>query len=144
RFLPWKPGFLWREKPGYQGRKRVGAHSPPGEAIMKALRLILVVPFCLLVLSCGSKSKDLIVGKWECTDEGKDKGLVVEFNKDGTSSMSIAFLNLKAKYKFIDDNTIEMELENPFKDLKIEGVKMEAVKMDTKGTEKQKLKIAVT
>jgi hypothetical protein len=77
-------------------------------------------------MSCGgSKSKDLLVGKWECKDEGKDKGLVVEFTKDGTSNMTIGPITLKAKYKFIDDNTVEMEMENPFKDMQMEGVKIE-------------------
>src|SRR5262245_7240190 len=51
--------------------------SPFGETA----RLVWVPIFC--------RATTLLVGKWECTDEGKDKGMVVEFTKDGTSSMAM-------------------------------------------------------
>ncbi len=78
---------------------------------MRVLSLVGVAALALLISSCGNKPKDLIIGKWEATDD-KDKG-VVEFNKDGTFKITSGPFSMNGTYKFVDDNTIEMEMDNP-------------------------------
>jgi uncharacterized protein (TIGR03066 family) len=64
------------------------------------------------------KPQDIIVGKWSPTKEA-NKGMSLEFTKEGVIKVDIKAeglsLDLKGTYKFIDDKTIEVTLENPLK-----------------------------
>lgn len=95
----------------------------------------------------GGSAKSLIVGKWDMTEkEGKaqKKDGHVEFTEDGKVLMVESgggqSMKLNGAYKFLDDDNIELEIENPFADLAKEGknieVKVEGLKM--------KLKVSVT
>jgi uncharacterized protein (TIGR03066 family) len=89
---------------------------------MKALRWIVVVGLVCLWSSGPApaakkkkkaKPKDLIVGKWAPTDlERKDRTL--EFTKDGALKIVVKGKGLsysaEGKYKFTDDQTLEITL----------------------------------
>jgi uncharacterized protein (TIGR03066 family) len=75
---------------------------------------------CLLILAGlpgtfadDPKPKDAIVGKWICT-EGETKDALVEFTKDGVVKVSLKLgdqdLKFEGKYKFLDDDNIEVEI----------------------------------
>ena len=70
--------------------------------------LAAVVP--LLLLGCAAKPQDLIVGKWE-TSGAFGKVETAEFTKEGTALLPIPLLNVRVegKYKFVDDQHIEIE-----------------------------------
>ena len=76
----------------------------------------------------ADKAKDLIVGKWEINKENQ-KG-TIEFGKDNTLKARIKAddndINITGTYKFLDDDTIEVEMT-------IMG-----------GSRKHKLKVTVT
>lgn len=77
---------------------------------MRQAAWFLAASLAFLLPACGSKPQDMIVGKWETTDLG-GKSMVGEFGKDGTVSRPIPFVGLRedGKYKWIDDQHIEME-----------------------------------
>jgi uncharacterized protein (TIGR03066 family) len=68
----------------------------------------------LVLAGCGGSNKpqDLIIGKWQGkeTQAGKETSGTLEFTKDGVLNIEMGPLNLKGKYKFIDDKNIETEL----------------------------------
>jgi uncharacterized protein (TIGR03066 family) len=77
---------------------------------MRKACYLVVAMTALLLPACGSKPQQLIVGKWQTTDLlGKVK--VAEFSKDGTASLPLPFVDLRAdgKYKFVDNDHIEIE-----------------------------------
>ncbi len=100
---------------------------------MRVLSLVGVAALALLVSSCGNKPKDLIVGKWESTEEPKE---VVEYGKDGTAKTTVGPLTMTATYKFIDDNTMELEVDNPLAGGGVVGVDVgpKKLKIQTKVT----------
>jgi hypothetical protein len=66
---------------------------------------------CLLLLAgCGAKPQELIIGKWETTDAfGKPE--IYEFSKDGSASIPLfGALRADVKYKFSDNEHVEVEL----------------------------------
>jgi len=75
---------------------------------------------CLLVAATEAraqdKAKDLIVGKWAPADE-KQKGLTIEFTKDGKVTINVAQgdfkLNLDGTYKFTGDMEFEISIKGP-------------------------------
>ena len=70
---------------------------------MSAVVFLLV--FCTAPGSAAPKNTDLIVGKW---DPGMNA--VIEYKKDGTMSISVGKDKIDGKYKFLDEDTIEIEL----------------------------------
>ena len=62
-------------------------------------------------VGCGGNNKDLIIGKWNSTDD-KDKHSL-EFGKDGKLIWSNEKGNAEGKYTWVDEKTIEMEYELP-------------------------------
>ena len=108
---------------------------------MRAMRLSVLALLFLTLVGCGGKAKDLIVGKWEPADPKEKKGGTIEFTKDGDFLVQGGPLTIKGKYKFIDDKTMEIELENPLAAMadKMPGVKMNGKPMEK--TIKQKVTI---
>jgi uncharacterized protein (TIGR03066 family) len=53
----------------------------------------------------GGKNKELIVGKWDIGME-----TIIEYRKDGTMTMTIRKVEINGKYKFVEDDTIEVEI----------------------------------
>jgi hypothetical protein len=88
---------------------------------MRVLAIAVVSLACLCFLGCGSRPQDLILGKWETMEE-KDK-YSVEFTRDGTIKITRG-MSVSGKYKFVDNGTIEVEVENPFANapLPLEGL----------------------
>jgi hypothetical protein len=79
---------------------------------MRYLRCVLLGLAALLVGSCGSNSpKDLLLGKWE-NSEGKE-ALTLEFERDGTTRGQLGFLTAQGKYQWLDEKTIEVQIESP-------------------------------
>jgi len=74
---------------------------------MPALRLFALVLVLLLAgrAAAAPKNAELIVGKWDI-----GMNTVFEYKKDGTFVMTIGTVALNGKYKFIDDNTMEVEI----------------------------------
>src|SRR5436305_8097408 len=71
---------------------------------MRAARLGLAASLLLLLASCSSKPKDLIVGKWEDSD---GTSLVVEFASDGTVTLTDKRNQpVQGKYTFTGENQI--------------------------------------
>lgn len=105
---------------------------------MRKVSFLFLSAFLAFAIGCGSsKPKDLIVGKWESTED-KTKGEVVEFKSDGTMVMTMGDgdkkASMTAKYKFLEDELMEVEMENPLAGLDAKMPK----------TLSQKIKIKVT
>jgi len=108
---------------------------------MRMMRVCLVGVLALFLASCGSdKPKDLIVGKWkgkEKMPDGKEVDVKVEFTKDGTVKMTQGDLTIDGKYKFVDDNNIEMEAtilgQTQKQKMKVEVTKDKLKTTDEKG-----------
>jgi hypothetical protein len=56
-----------------------------------------------------TKPQELILGKWQRTDPGKDKE-TLEFAADGNIKTGNGADSYEGKYKFLDDGTIEYEI----------------------------------
>jgi uncharacterized protein (TIGR03066 family) len=60
----------------------------------------------------ADKNKDLIVGKWRAEKDGAV--MTVEFTKDGAMKLNAEKggqkINFDGKYKFVDDDNIEVEM----------------------------------
>src|SRR5262245_63214587 len=106
---------------------------------MRSLRLLSVFGVALCLSACASKPKDLIIGKWEPTDSA-EKG-TLEFAKDGTMKMGTGPISIQAKYKFIDDQTMEVEMENPLGGL---GAGAGGVQVQIPKTITSRVKVSVT
>jgi uncharacterized protein (TIGR03066 family) len=114
--------------------------------------MMSVVLVAVVIVGCGgSKPKDQIVGKWEATESvlGKDVKVVMEFTADGAAKMSMnaegqEIPGPSGKYKFIDDNTMEIEYTEDGKTKKdkatIESISSEKVVMVGEGGKKKELK----
>ncbi len=83
------------------------------------------------VAGCGAKPKDQIVGKWEAAeaDPKKGGGMTVEFKKEGDVVMSVGAMNISGKYKFPQDDVVEIEIE------KLGKKDAKKMKVDIKGDE---------
>jgi len=82
---------------------------------MRAIGRLGMGCLCLLLFGCGSKPKDLIIGKWNAADE-KEVFQGYDFNKDGAMTMTLNDKDktvVSGKYKFIDQDTIDMEMQVP-------------------------------
>jgi uncharacterized protein (TIGR03066 family) len=103
---------------------------------MKRLHLILIGALCLLVAACekqslpssGSKPvsslKDQIVGNWQ---EGQDADAeVMEFAKDGTVTVTMGPIKMKGKYQVENDESLNVEMENPLDPKKTKALKLKA------------------
>jgi uncharacterized protein (TIGR03066 family) len=81
---------------------------------MRTLRWVALGCLVLVIAGCGSgKNQDLIVGKWEAKQSvgGKEITLTTEFAKDGKMKVGMGPITMEGKYKFVDDNNIEVEME---------------------------------
>lgn len=102
---------------------------------------LALLGFLLVFLAgCGSsKPKDLIVGKWEAqADEAKKMGgMVVDFRPDSAMTMKMGKVSIDGKYKFVDDATVEVEMEmfgkKDSKKYKVEIVKDEMTTTELDG-----------
>src|SRR5260370_9042420 len=78
---------------------------------MKTL-LLLLVGVCLLSVSCtrkgsaDNKSQELLIGRW-WSMVGTER-VTLEFAKDGTSKTTLVGQTTNGTYKWVDDNTIEL------------------------------------
>lgn len=84
---------------------------------MRKVSFLLLSALLAFAVGCGaSKPKDQIVGKWESTEEA-DKGNTMEFKADGTvafvAKMGDKSMTMPGKYKFLEDELMEVEIENP-------------------------------
>jgi len=107
------------------------------ENLMKRLSVIPVACVCMLLPACSnndgspsgagpsatapkSKFAEQLVGKWQGDDE------TWEFVKDGTMLVSFGKEPIKGKYKVEGENTLIVEMENPFEPAKTKAVKLTA------------------
>jgi hypothetical protein len=73
---------------------------------------ILLVALCLLSAACtrkgsaDNKSQELLIGRW-WSMVGSEK-VTLEFAKDGTSKTTLVGQTTNGTYKWVDDNTIEL------------------------------------
>lgn len=63
----------------------------------------------LAPVHAADKAQDLIVGKWQPTSE-EGKEVTVEFVNDGILKVVARGMTIEGKYKFLDDDTVEVEL----------------------------------
>ncbi|MBY0528312.1 MAG: hypothetical protein K2R98_33285 [Gemmataceae bacterium] len=84
--------------------------------VMVAVLAILFVGVSFAAAQKEAKPAELIVGKWDSTDE-KDPGQI-EFNKDGTLVITLGKLTIKGKYKLAGDDTLDVEITPPMEDAK--------------------------
>jgi hypothetical protein len=72
-------------------------------------RLVLIIPFLAIVIGCGQRPSQRILGKWEATSASSDPRQM-EFMTDGSvvgyNDGSIA---IAGKWKFLDDGRLRME-----------------------------------
>lgn len=73
---------------------------------MKITHLLLVVCFVFLLASCGLKLEKAIIGKWSRI--GSEE--TIEFYKEGTVNIIDEEMPMAGNYKFIDDNSIRLDL----------------------------------
>ena len=95
------------------------------------LRCLLFLAL-VVVLGCGAKPKDLILGKWEAVD-AKTPIKSVEFLPDGALKLPTGFkgIVMEGKYKIIGDDRLEIEHTLPVVNvLKVSTFKM-AITRDT-------------
>jgi hypothetical protein len=60
----------------------------------------------------GSSPRELIVGTWQTADQ--PSAGTIEFRRDGTFiARSTGTASISAKYRFLDDKTLEIEVPNP-------------------------------
>lgn len=74
---------------------------------MRALRAFAVVGLFFVAGSvvAAPKNAELIVGKWDI-----GMNTIMEYKKDGGFVMTIGAVVINGKYKFISDDTIEVEI----------------------------------
>jgi uncharacterized protein (TIGR03066 family) len=107
---------------------------------MAIMRYVLFGCLVATIAGCSSKPKDLIIGKWK-GPENKDAKSVqgtIEFTSDGKVIMSAEGKSLEGKYKFLDDNNMELEAsmlgKSMTKKVKIESItKEKLVTSDSEG-----------
>src|SRR5262249_42745690 len=69
------------------------------------LVFLVILVYAAPTVAQGGKNKDLIVGKWDIGME-----TIIEYRKDGTMTMTIRKVEINGKYKFVEDDTIEVEI----------------------------------
>jgi uncharacterized protein (TIGR03066 family) len=74
-------------------------------ASLPGLALFLLVLSSAPGTAQANKNKELIVGKWDI-----GMSTVFEYRKDGTMLMTIGKVEVPGKYKFVNDDTIEVEI----------------------------------
>jgi uncharacterized protein (TIGR03066 family) len=97
---------------------------------MLAIRILFLVALTLFLLVpapviAQEKPKDLILGKWNPAQ--KDEGPVLEFLKDGKFKVTFQQVSFEGMYKFIDDNTMDVEITAQGKTQK-DKIKVEVTK----------------
>lgn len=104
---------------------------------MRKASWIILSAFLAFAVGCGgSKPSNQIVGKWNAElpkDAPKElAGMmpVMEFKNDGVLIMSMGPINMNAKYKFVADDTMEVEMDVPGK-----GKDAKKMKVEIKGDE---------
>jgi len=80
---------------------------------MPRIRNLLLAGLMVVCASCTAQKspKELIIGKWESIDG--DVKTSVEFMKDGTAKATRGVLPMTGRYQWIDDQTLDMEVDNP-------------------------------
>lgn len=74
--------------------------------------VVCVAVLCLVAVSCGKSSpQKLIIGTWEMTEGSETTRL--EFEKDGTVRGTRGFFTLVGRYSWANENTVEIQLDNP-------------------------------
>ena len=79
-----------------------------------AVATVTAAPTFSSVFAAEKKTSELIVGKW--TPENSVKGSTVEFTKEGTVKLTAdadgTVVTVSGTYKFVKDDTVEMNLEH--------------------------------
>jgi DNA-directed RNA polymerase subunit RPC12/RpoP len=101
-------------------RRRATTSIPPWAlgAGLGAAGLLLVVGIAVAVwaLAAARDPRERILGAWESTDQ--PSGGTVEFHRDGKLTVRpVDGGTITAKYRFLDDNTLELEVANPLRSL---------------------------
>ncbi len=114
--------------------------------VVIALTAAWLVLFSTSIFAVDKKAQDSLVGKWQSADE-KDKGVTVEFTKDGRVKVTfgadgLSFI-IEGIYKPIDDKTVEVTMDDMNKKGEKKAEKLsiksaaenECVLVDSKGKE---------
>jgi uncharacterized protein (TIGR03066 family) len=74
--------------------------------------LVVVVVGTFSGCGASSKRQAMIVGKWDVKQKYGNREISgkVEFRKDGTMTTEAMGMRMESKYKFLDDNNIEVEM----------------------------------
>src|SRR5262249_192821 len=100
---------------------------------MNVVRGLILGCMVLALAGCGGGggNRDLIIGKWKASEKkgGVELSATVEFSKEGRVKLDMGGISVTGKYKFIDDNTFEQEIEVLGKKV-TEKVKIESLTKD--------------
>jgi len=82
---------------------------------MRKSGVCLIGGLCLILASCGSDSKDLLVGKWKGKNQGSTVDSILEFTKDGKVKKEAIGVDSVSTgtYQWIDKDNIEVSLTMP-------------------------------
>ena len=82
---------------------------------MRKLGVCLIGSLCLILASCGPKSRDLLVGKWKGKNQGSTVDSILEFTKDGKVKKEAIGVDSVSTgtYQWIDNDNIEVSLTMP-------------------------------
>jgi hypothetical protein len=98
------------------------------------MKQFVVVTFALGLLvtvsGCGSSPKDMIIGKWETTQKQGDVEvkITVEFTKDEVKMSAMGLDFPPGKYKWVDNDNIEVTMKGPDGKEKTEKSKVKVTK----------------
>lgn len=105
---------------------------------MKTAASILLGLILIAAVDAGGdgKPKDLIVGKWSEKEAGT---FTLEFTKDGQLSVSVGDKLLKGTYKFVDEKTLEVEIndKNEKNRLTVEKISKQELTLSKDGANKK-------
>jgi hypothetical protein len=99
--------------------RRKSRRSKRGNGLMIGLIVGGVVGVLLLVggvvaiifLAGGGNNRERIIGTWRSTNS--PIVVTLDFSRDGTLTQDLGMMKVTQKYRFLNDNTIEVELQNP-------------------------------
>jgi hypothetical protein len=94
------------------------------------IRFVMVACVALLVSACGSKPKDLIVGKWEAGEGGAK--VTAEFTKDAKGQLTILGKTLQGTYKMNGEDELEWTLNGTTTKIKVKVTSTE-LELTTQG-----------
>jgi phage FluMu protein Com len=79
-------------------------------ALIAGGSVVLVLGVVAIIYFAASRPQAMILGSWTATDPVP--GVVVEFHREGTMIVRQNGVQASARYRFLDDKLLELELQN--------------------------------